>query len=297
MLLRGLLIIIFFGTACTAVKPVKLRSLDPELRENSGIALIGKDICLINDSGNTPDLHFIDPLRSVRVVGAENVDWEDMTKSGNRIFVADVGDNNKVREAKSVYCINTLSVADGDSIDTLYMIRILTDSLEYPKFDCEAVFYFRGSLVMIEKKLSSSARASSAFYSVADQAGTMNLTLMNSFPFNEPVTAADYDSINDRLLVTGYLSLFVFDNFSLQHSLKADRYHYNRIRPYEACIWRGDSIFISCERGFLTNPTLFFIQTDRLKKRSKPLGYIIRKTKLGAMLYVYRALVKDYRKS
>src|SRR5262245_52055310 len=65
-----------------------------------------------NDSGNTPDLHLIAAsgklLRTVRVRGATNVDWEDLASgpgaNGRRtLYLGDIGDNGQVRDDLVVY--------------------------------------------------------------------------------------------------------------------------------------------------------------------------------------------------
>lgn len=67
---------------------------------------------VVNDSGNTPDLHLIARngrlLATVRVRGAANGDWEDLASApgpaGRRfLYVGDIGDNGHVRDDLVVY--------------------------------------------------------------------------------------------------------------------------------------------------------------------------------------------------
>ncbi|HJU46700.1 MAG TPA: hypothetical protein VJ689_01100 [Gaiellaceae bacterium] len=67
---------------------------------------------VVNDSGNTPQLHAVDArgrLRaSVTVAGAQNRDWEDLAAGplpgGRRgLYIADIGDNDLVRDDLVVY--------------------------------------------------------------------------------------------------------------------------------------------------------------------------------------------------
>jgi hypothetical protein len=66
----------------------------------------------INDSGHTAELHLVGArgrlLASVRVRGAENVDWEELAsgpgKAGRRtLYVGDIGDNESVRRDLAIY--------------------------------------------------------------------------------------------------------------------------------------------------------------------------------------------------
>ena len=67
---------------------------------------------VVNDSGNTPDLHLVARngrlLATVPVRGVANVDWEDLASAsgpaGRRfLYVGDIGDNDHVRDDLVVY--------------------------------------------------------------------------------------------------------------------------------------------------------------------------------------------------
>lgn len=62
---------------------------------------------MLNDSGSTPDLHLIAAtgrlLQTVHVRGATNVDWEDLASRGRDLYLADIGDNERVRDDLAVY--------------------------------------------------------------------------------------------------------------------------------------------------------------------------------------------------
>ena len=87
----------------------------PELTEVSGLTaatVVRGGWWVLNDSGNTPELHLISGkgklLQTVRVSGASNVDWEDLASApganGRRtLYVGDIGDNDAVRDDLVVY--------------------------------------------------------------------------------------------------------------------------------------------------------------------------------------------------
>ena len=87
----------------------------PKLTEVSGLTaatVVRGGWWVVNDSGNTPELHLISGrgrlLQTVRVSGVSNVDWEDLASApganGRRtLYVGDIGDNEAVRDDLVVY--------------------------------------------------------------------------------------------------------------------------------------------------------------------------------------------------
>ena len=99
---------------------------------------------VLNDSGNTPDLHLISGkgklLATVRVSGASNVDWEDLASApganGRRtLYVGDIGDNEEVRDDLVVYRVPSRRAAPARSPPTALPFR-------YPdgRHNAEALF-------------------------------------------------------------------------------------------------------------------------------------------------------------
>lgn len=106
------------GGPCRSAGPVV--SLPPEVPESSGVApgVLGPDdvpetsfYWTHNDSGWDPVLFAVSPegalLGEVRVQGASNVDWEDMSAApcGDQrcLYIADTGDNLETRDDPAVY--------------------------------------------------------------------------------------------------------------------------------------------------------------------------------------------------
>ena len=88
--------------------------LPDEVRETSGLARSVRDPDLFwthNDAGNDPVLYGIAAegrlVQTVRVAGAELVDWEDLEMGpcdgGHCLYVGDIGDNDAERTSITVY--------------------------------------------------------------------------------------------------------------------------------------------------------------------------------------------------
>jgi hypothetical protein len=121
------------GKAYAASMLDELGSLPDELRESSGLAVSRTQPGVLwshNDSGDSPALYAIDSsgrlLSVVRLTDADAQDWEDMasgpcpvglstTKSPHCLYVADIGDNDQVREVLTVYVIVEPTLGSADA--------------------------------------------------------------------------------------------------------------------------------------------------------------------------------------
>ena len=134
-------------TGCTLA--ARAAKLPGELRETSGAAFSRRSPGLwwsINDSGNAAELFALDSagrrLGTVRVAGAENLDWEDMAAgpcaggAGDCLYAADVGDNGGERPHVTLYRVP--EPAPGDTA-TAAAERFRARYPEGPR-DAEAFF-------------------------------------------------------------------------------------------------------------------------------------------------------------
>ncbi len=83
---------------------------DPELNELSGLAASQKSDTVLwthNDSGSDPVIYTIstlgNSLEKFSLAGVEAVDYEDIAIGKGQIFLADIGDNEAIRDYLTVY--------------------------------------------------------------------------------------------------------------------------------------------------------------------------------------------------
>jgi hypothetical protein len=111
------------GTRYAARVLEVLGTLPPELNESSGLAISRSQPGVLwshNDSGDAPTVYAIDQsgrlLATVPIAGADARDWEDMSSgpcpasvaaeaSGRCLYLADIGDNDRVRTSVAVYVV------------------------------------------------------------------------------------------------------------------------------------------------------------------------------------------------
>jgi uncharacterized protein YjiK len=106
------------------IKPVY-----PLLAEVSGIADSKKNPGFLwaqEDSGNPPNLVLLSHEGTVKatipLLGASNIDWEDMALAGDQLYIADIGDNQLKRDECVIYQFTEPSSSDN-AIETYKTIR------------------------------------------------------------------------------------------------------------------------------------------------------------------------------
>jgi len=90
-----------------------------------------------------------------RILGASNVDWEDIALADGVLYLADVGNNGNERRDLGVYAVSEPS-PDAAAVRALRFIPIVyPEQTSFPatrwEFDCEAVFADRGALYFLTK--------------------------------------------------------------------------------------------------------------------------------------------------
>lgn len=126
----------------------------PGLNESSGIAQVGQQLWLHNDSGDSPRFFVFQKsgelLGKVEINGAKAFDWEDMcsfTRDGKQyVAVGDVGDNSSGRQDVQIYVIEipTELAASTSRFEDNWKLPVAAEfRVTYPEgsVDCEAVAY------------------------------------------------------------------------------------------------------------------------------------------------------------
>lgn len=225
MMRLSILLFFIIGANCTFSQD-KFK-LPKALNEISGLEKLNDSILIaINDSGNSPDIFFInlkgDILKKCRVINALNTDWEDLTMDdkGN-LFIADVGNNLNDRKDLCVLKLNADQAFHADSISVQKIFYSYADQTLFPpkqtgfKYNCEAIYWKEDSLHLITKNESKKPKASKkdgyldwnrfpAEYQISDQPGSYSATQkkqqidylnkVKSKGIADLVTSIDYDN-------------------------------------------------------------------------------------------------------
>lgn len=155
------------------IPPIIVDPISDTLKESSGLQWAGNSVWSFNDRGGTPDLYRIDTasgviLQTLRLTGASNVDWEELTFDGTYFYVGDFGNNldgsrtdlkiYKFRyDLIPDYTTNPDAAIDSDKIDIINFKYIdqpqppVPVALDSTKFDCEAMIISDGKIHLFTK--------------------------------------------------------------------------------------------------------------------------------------------------
>ena len=253
-----------------------LGSLQPNCNETSGLEQTDStSIWTHNDSGGKPMLyHYLlngQLIDSTVIVGATNVDWEDLANDhAGSLFIGDFGNNVCNRTNLRIYRVSTYALASGT--DTVFADTI---SFSYPdqnafppsganlNFDCEAMILSGDSLYLFSKNISTSN--SSGFtkcYRLPSSPGNYVAELIDRFFTNQQVTSADISDDDSNLVLLTYQSVYIFKNFVQHHffSVTPEHYSFTGLTQKEAVLYKNNhELYISDERFFGTGGNLYLV--------------------------------------
>jgi hypothetical protein len=174
-----------------------------------------------NDSGGAPVIYAVDREgklvgEPVRVLGASNVDWEDIAADGDgNLWIADIGNN---LNARTDLCLYVLPEPDPRVVKEARVSRRI--DVRYPdqrlfpppvaEFDAEALFVANGRPYILSKHRGS---GTTKLYRLDRQSDGLSapMTLLGTFDIEGMVTAADVSPDGRSLLVLTYTGIWLFE--------------------------------------------------------------------------------------
>jgi hypothetical protein len=185
--------------------------LPKAVSETSGLIFYNGHLITHNDSGNSAQLFEIDTLtlkivRTVTVLNAENIDWEDIDQDEHFIYVGDIGNNNGTRKNLTVYKVRK---TDYDRSDTVMAEKIdfkYEDQTDFAKkgysdWDAEALFIIDGQLFILTKQWQNNGTVA---YIIPNSPGSYIAKKLDSLSNVGMITGATYNSDAHLLYLIGY---------------------------------------------------------------------------------------------
>ena len=178
---------------------------DARITEASGLAVACPSGLVLthNDSGDPARFFAVDrqgrTVATYRLQGADAVDWEDMARDGDRLYLADIGDNTRSRDHVDVY---ETAVPNGSGPTALPATR---HRLRYPDgaHDAEALLVRDGRIFVVVKS------GDGAVYAAPDSGeGTMRKVATSGLTL---VTGGDVSPDGRHLVLRTYGDAFVWD--------------------------------------------------------------------------------------
>ena len=202
------------------------------LVQSSGLAVINRNnIWSHNDSSGNPELYNFDStgtlLRTLKILNATNIDWEDLAKdTAGNFFIGDFGNNNNTRQNLKIYIIPSPSGIVGDSVIPQVINYSYPDQCTFPppnsnkNFDSEALVAYHDSLYIFSKNWSDPYSGYTKRYKLPSTPGTFVAELVDSFytgsgpPILYSITGASINADNSKLILLGYNKCWLFSNFT-----------------------------------------------------------------------------------
>jgi hypothetical protein len=198
------------------VQAVKTGTLPKKIKESSGLEQTGTPGVFFthNDAGNAAELYKINAkgqlLATLPVAGAENIDWEDITRdSQGNIYIGDTGNNDNKRKRLRIYKLQHGDPNQVSQITFEYQDRKNgTAGKAHYEFDCEALFWHRSKLYLVTKDREDGVEA--RLYELPDSPGEYEAKPVGHYQVKAAVTAADMspDGKTMMLLSEGKVHLF-----------------------------------------------------------------------------------------
>ena len=226
-----------------------------KLKEVSGMETDGKNIWVIEDSGNKDKIYRVDQkakiLQELRIDHAKNQDWEDlaMDKNGN-LYIGDFGNNNNARKNLVIYRINSSELDKKEPSAKKIKFRYPEQHKFPPKkdsllFDTEAFFHWNDSLYLFTKNRTRPYSGHTLIYRVPDKQGEYDAEYLGSLILCKnqnlcSVTGADISSNGETIALLTYGMLFLVSDFEFSDfsTAKAELIDLNnRSQTESICFW------------------------------------------------------------
>lgn len=262
---------------------VFISPLSSLVKETSGIIFFRDKIWTHNDSGGKPELYAIDTasgeiVQTIRLAGAENVDWEDIAQDVHHIYIGDFGNNRGNRKDLQIYQLPKQNIPDaGDAdIDNYRIIRFsygdqqsFDKRMNHHDFDCEAMVAARDSIFLFSKNW---ADQQTRLYALPAKAGVYEVFPMEVFDAGGLVTGAGLSPDGRQLALIGYIDFESFIwlfrdyggiNFFSGKHLRVNMPDMVFLQTEGICFVSEDRLLISCEES-AEFPSLFKFNVDSL---------------------------------
>lgn len=194
------------------------------------------------------------------VLGASNVDWEDIALDDNYLYLADVGNNLNMRKDLVIYALSEIdpTASTRSAVVQAWPVHY-PEQTSFPPlnwhYDSESLFVSDGKLYLITKHRHTGGvggfQAGANLYRLdtrhTDRSNA--LVLVDSSPLIVAATGADLSPDGRTLAVISYQDLFLFDRpasgdqwlSSTHRRIPLDR---EILRQAEAVAWEDDSTLL-----------------------------------------------------
>ena len=289
-----LVVAAFIGTSIYTLYSKKEISVDPKLKEISGIEFDKQQrLWAINDGGNEPKLYRLNKdgsiAKEILVENAKNIDWEDMTQNKfGHFFLGDFGNNKNDRRWLTIYKIeNPIDIkTDTTQAEIIKFTYPEMDGSPIKpnnrNFDLEAFVALGRHLYLFTKNRTEPFDGITKVYKVGDHAANFKAELIDSFKTCTTleklcwITSAALSPDRKKLVLLDSTSLWLFENFEGDKFFSGDvsKIDLGIVTQKEAVTFFDDNTIVFTDEEFKgIGGNAYFIKLDEAKKeiiRKKP---------------------------
>jgi hypothetical protein len=141
-------------------------TLSSQINETSALEFYKDFLYTCNDSGGDAEIYKLSSengkiVQTLKIKGVKNVDWEELARKGDTLFIGDFGNNLGIRKDLTVYWV-VLPIFASQSGELALSGKFqftFEDQKEYENlgnfktnFDCEAFIYYKNKLHLFTKR-------------------------------------------------------------------------------------------------------------------------------------------------
>lgn len=244
--------------------------LPKNLKEVSGITYdrSTKLIYAVEDRGNSNEIQVLnmngDLEKSLPIVNATNVDWEDITQDQiGDIYIGDFGNNDNERQDLCIYKVSKSQLSLKEAVSDYKIEFYYPEQTDFPPkkskrfYDVEGFIEFNGAFYLFTKNRSKNFDGSCHIYKVDNKPGKQVAKLMGSFITCEnynhcAITSAAISPDGKSVVVLAHDKIIVFQDWQNADLLSARRttIDLNHFSQKEAVTFLDDStLLIADERN------------------------------------------------
>lgn len=192
------------------MKPLSGNNLESVLSETSGLVYWNNVLLTHNDNSDT-NIYCLDTLngailRSYKLTGVKNTDWEEISQDKGFIYIGDFGNNCGDRKDLKILKISKTSLLNDspiiDSIRFSYSNQsVFNQACNNNDFDCEAFIVSDDSIYLFTKQW---AAHCTSIYSLPKSHGDFVAKYRSTLDVNGLVTGATYSESDRIIALSGY---------------------------------------------------------------------------------------------
>ncbi len=255
----------FLATTTTAfAQEVARYDLPESLDEVSGLKLIAKNrFVALNDGGNKATLYVLnlkgELIKKVKVVDAENKDWEDLAIDDKYVYIGDFGNNANKRKKLLIYRVKIKDVLEDKEVESKKIKFSYEDQSAFPpskkkfNYDAEGFVCDGDSLMIFTKCNTDPWTGNSSVYRISKDPGThiakktKDLYIGPDGWWMDAITAAD--KFNEYIYLSTYNRVIIF-KYANKTFIKVKEMFYDDVSQKESIVVIDENtIFVADENN------------------------------------------------